>query len=175
MKQTGFDTKKYLEEQTKSILERVGKFEKLYLEFGGKLCYDLHAARVMGANIELWRYKLYNNSTILFEEVLKQTLTGLGNNKSKNKSSIYVEAGKKAAQTRKTGSYSIEEHVKNKPKNMNNLFLEIQEYIMGLDSAIEEVPNELMPTMMERHKEVVMDFPYQVVEVSDKPKKNGKY
>jgi len=43
----GFDTNKYLKEQTKRILERVSKFEKLYLEFGGKLCYDLHAARVL--------------------------------------------------------------------------------------------------------------------------------
>ena len=43
----GFDTNKYLEKQTKKIQERVSKFEKLYLEFGGKLCYDLHAARVL--------------------------------------------------------------------------------------------------------------------------------
>ena len=42
-----FDTGKYLKEQTKKILERVSKFERLYLEFGGKLCYDLHAARVL--------------------------------------------------------------------------------------------------------------------------------
>ena len=43
----GFDSEKYLGEQTKKIIERVQKFEKLYLEFGGKLCYDLHAARVL--------------------------------------------------------------------------------------------------------------------------------
>ena len=47
MHKVGFDTNKYLKEQTKRILERVGKFERLYLEFGGKLCYDLHAARVL--------------------------------------------------------------------------------------------------------------------------------
>jgi len=43
----GFDTDKYLEEQTRNIKERVGRFEKLYLEFGGKLCNDMHAARVL--------------------------------------------------------------------------------------------------------------------------------
>jgi len=44
----GFDTEKYLREQTRAILERVKKFDKkLYLEFGGKLCYDYHAARVL--------------------------------------------------------------------------------------------------------------------------------
>ncbi len=47
MHTVGFDTNKYLKEQTKKILERVSKFEKLYLEFGGKLCYDLHASRVL--------------------------------------------------------------------------------------------------------------------------------
>ena len=43
----GFDHKKYLEEQSKYILERVNNFDKLYLEFGGKLIGDLHAKRVL--------------------------------------------------------------------------------------------------------------------------------
>ena len=44
----GFDNEKYLSEQTRSILERVERFDnKLYLEFGGKLFYDYHAARVL--------------------------------------------------------------------------------------------------------------------------------
>ena len=48
MKKTGFDNEKYLAEQTKAILERVARFDhKLYLEFGGKLLYDYHAARVL--------------------------------------------------------------------------------------------------------------------------------
>ncbi len=45
---TGFDNEKYIEEQTKAILERVERFDdKLYLEFGGKLLFDYHAARVL--------------------------------------------------------------------------------------------------------------------------------
>lgn len=48
MKKTGFDNEKYLKEQSRAIIERIGKFEgKLYLEFGGKLFYDYHAARVL--------------------------------------------------------------------------------------------------------------------------------
>lgn len=43
----GFDSEKYLEEQSKSILERVEDFDKLYLEFGGKLFNDAHAGRVL--------------------------------------------------------------------------------------------------------------------------------
>ncbi|MFH1876654.1 MAG: DUF1846 domain-containing protein [Candidatus Omnitrophota bacterium] len=44
----GFDNDKYLKEQSHAILERVKKFDnKLYLEFGGKLIFDYHAARVL--------------------------------------------------------------------------------------------------------------------------------
>jgi uncharacterized protein (UPF0371 family) len=46
--QVGFDNDLYLAQQTGAILERVDKFgHKLYLEFGGKLLYDFHAARVL--------------------------------------------------------------------------------------------------------------------------------
>jgi uncharacterized protein (UPF0371 family) len=47
-KRVGFDNDKYLEEQTKAILDRVNLFDhKLYLEFGGKLLFDYHASRVL--------------------------------------------------------------------------------------------------------------------------------
>jgi uncharacterized protein (UPF0371 family) len=46
--QIGFDNEKYLSEQTAAILERVSRFnDKLYLEFGGKILFDYHAARVL--------------------------------------------------------------------------------------------------------------------------------
>jgi len=49
MNKYGFDNELYLKEQTKVILDRVkdSRFEKLYLEFGGKILYDFHAARVL--------------------------------------------------------------------------------------------------------------------------------
>ena len=47
-KKIGFDSQKYLREQTKYILQRVkGVKGKLYLEFGGKILCDYHAARVL--------------------------------------------------------------------------------------------------------------------------------
>jgi len=49
MEKYGFDNELYLKEQTDVILRRVkdSKFDKLYLEFGGKILYDFHAARVL--------------------------------------------------------------------------------------------------------------------------------
>lgn len=44
----GFDNERYLEQQSREILERIDRFQgKLYLEFGGKLLYDYHASRVL--------------------------------------------------------------------------------------------------------------------------------
>lgn len=47
MGKIGFDSKKYIEEQTRYISERVDHYDKLYLEFGGKLIGDKHAKRVL--------------------------------------------------------------------------------------------------------------------------------
>ncbi|MFX0101850.1 MAG: DUF1846 domain-containing protein, partial [Candidatus Hodarchaeota archaeon] len=48
MDNIGFDNDKYLEEQSKSIIDRAESLgNKLYLEFGGKLLYDYHAARIL--------------------------------------------------------------------------------------------------------------------------------
>lgn len=47
-KDIAFDTKKYLKIQKEEILKRIKSFDgKLYLEFGGKLFDDNHAARVL--------------------------------------------------------------------------------------------------------------------------------
>lgn len=67
----GFDTRKYVEEQTREILKRVEKFDKrLYLEFGGKLLFDFHAARVLpgyepNAKMEIL-HKLKDKAEIVF-------------------------------------------------------------------------------------------------------------
>lgn len=48
IQKAGFDNEKYIQEQTTEILKRVDRVNnKLYLEFGGKLLYDYHAARVL--------------------------------------------------------------------------------------------------------------------------------
>ncbi len=47
MDRIGFDNKKYIRLQSQNIRKRVEKFNKLYLEFGGKLFDDNHASRVL--------------------------------------------------------------------------------------------------------------------------------
>lgn len=48
MKTIAFDSNKYLNLQRDHILERISQFDgKLYMEFGGKMLEDYHAARVL--------------------------------------------------------------------------------------------------------------------------------
>lgn len=47
MDKIGFDNAKYIKLQSQNIKKRVAKFNKLYLEFGGKLFDDNHASRVL--------------------------------------------------------------------------------------------------------------------------------
>ncbi len=105
--------------------------------------YDLHAVQMMGANIELWTYRLFKNNSLYLEKVFRKSLTySSAIDDSSGKNPVMVAAGKKATITRATGSYSIEQHLKGKSDKINKLFTSIQEFILGLDSAIEEVPKK---------------------------------
>ena len=48
MYKKGFDNEKYIKLQSQNIRDRIAMFGgKLYMEFGGKLFDDYHAARVL--------------------------------------------------------------------------------------------------------------------------------
>lgn len=107
--------------------------------------YDLHAVQMMGANIELWSYRLFENSTIYLEEVYSKSYesTGMSGIASDGKDPVMVSAGKKAAITRATGSYTFEEHIQKKPEKIKDLAIKVQEFILNLDPAITENPKKL--------------------------------
>ncbi len=106
--------------------------------------YDLHAVQVMGANIELWQYKIYENGILNIEEVFKRThSTSLKQPDDFNgKNPVMVEAGKKAALTRKTAIYSVEEHYENLENSIVELFNTVRDHIISLDNSIEELPKK---------------------------------
>lgn len=105
--------------------------------------YDLLAVQVMGANIELWQYKLYENGILNIEEVYKRINTTLREFEDHNeKNPVMVEAGRKAAITRKNAVYTIEEHFDNLDKSLVDLFNTVRDYITSLDSSIEELPKK---------------------------------
>ncbi len=77
----GFDTDKYLTAQKKAIEKRLSKFSgRLYLEFGGKLLSDFHAARTLpgylpDAKLTLLK-SLKKNLGIIYCISAKQLATG---------------------------------------------------------------------------------------------------
>ncbi len=106
--------------------------------------YDLHAVQMMGANIELWSYRLFKNNSLYLEEIFRKSLSSSSTPAIDGaKNPVMVEAGRKAAITRATGSYTVEEHLKGKPAKIKELFELVQEYILSLDPSIEEVPKKL--------------------------------
>jgi predicted transport protein len=105
--------------------------------------FDLHAVRMIGANIELWQYKLYNTDTLYLEEIFKKSTALMGSSDEiKDKNPVMVEAGKKAAQTRQTGSYTFDEHLENCDDKIKDLIKDLRDFILGIDEAVEEVPKK---------------------------------
>lgn len=107
--------------------------------------YDLHAVQVMGANIELWKYRLFANNSLYLEEIFHNANAKAASvmSESDGKNPIMVAAGKKAAQVRATATYTFDEHLKGKSKQIQELTYHICQFIMELDFAIEEVPKKL--------------------------------
>lgn len=104
--------------------------------------YDLHAVRMMGANIELWSYRLYSNGVLYLDEVFRKAYAATGAGATDSKDPVRAEAGRKAATTRATVEYTFDEHIEGKPDGIRELALEIQEFVLGLDPAMEEIPRK---------------------------------
>lgn len=108
--------------------------------------YDLHAVQVMGANIELWRYRLFKNSVLYLEEVFRKAVSTapvIDSDVSTNKNPVMVAAGRKAALTKATAVYSFEQHIEGKSEKIRQLVFDVREFIMDLDAAMEETPKKL--------------------------------
>lgn len=104
--------------------------------------YDLYAVQVMGANIELWKYRLFSNDFLYLEEIFHNAKATSAVVSTGDKNPIMVEAGKKAVRTRATATYSFHEHLDGKSKQIQELIHIISEFVTGLDSSIEEIPKK---------------------------------
>ncbi len=106
--------------------------------------YDLHAVQMMGANIELWEYKLYENGNFHLDEVFRKSasLSGGVALDVNGKNPVMVEAGKKAAITRATGSYAFEGHLDKAEGKLKDIVLALQSHILEIDDSIEENPKK---------------------------------
>ena len=104
--------------------------------------FDLHAVKVMGANIELWKYRLFKNSSLYLEQVFQRSVSLSLEDSIGKKNPVMVTAGKKAALTRATGVYTFEQHIESKSTEVKELVYELRDFIMNLDPAMEESPKK---------------------------------
>lgn len=102
--------------------------------------YDLYAVQVMGVSLELWTYRLFRNETIYLEEVFQKTLVKTADLDQKN--SILVGANKKASLKHRIEAYTYEGHTKNKPAHIVELAEDVREFVLQLDTAMEEAPRK---------------------------------
>jgi predicted transport protein len=74
-----------------------------------------------------------------------------------------VAAGKKAALTRATSTYTFQERIAGKPAKIVELAQKIREYIAGLDAAIEEAPKKLYVAYKTSQNIVCMEIQKQQI------------
>ena len=88
-----FDTKKYLKIQKEEILKRISLFKgKLYVEFGGKLFDDNHAARVLPGFEPDAKLQLLLSLKDRAEIVIVINSRDINSNKVRNDTGITYEA-----------------------------------------------------------------------------------
>ncbi len=105
--------------------------------------WDLHAVQQMGANIELWQYRLFENGALYLEQVFgRDAGRPAASDPTVDKNPAMVAAGKKAAETRRTGSYTFEQHLEGVSESVRALLRDLRDFIVNLDESVEEVPKK---------------------------------
>lgn len=96
--------------------------------------YDLHAVKVMGANIELWQYKLYEGKFLQLEEVNPSQ-------GSQSSSDAELTPAQKASLS-KEAVYSVGMHTSGKSEEVLEMFNMLKDFMVSLDESVDEVPKK---------------------------------
>jgi predicted transport protein len=94
--------------------------------------YDLFAVQEMGSSIELWSYRLFKNNSLYLEEISRRSLSS-GSATSEGEVSVSNESP----------AYTFDGHIEGKPQDIQDSAIAIQEFALGLDPAMEEIPRKL--------------------------------
>lgn len=104
--------------------------------------YDLHAVKVMGCSeIELWKYKNYENGIFELEEVHRD-LSIISNKKSVTNKQLDNGALGQVVNNTTDLVYDTDLHLHKASKNICDVFYSLQEKILSLDESIEEAPKK---------------------------------
>ncbi len=95
--------------------------------------YDLHAVQQMGANIELWKYRLFGNKTLLLEEIYRRPSSSSNGN---------IQKKPKHPKPREAAAYSWDYHLARGTKTTTRFGEQIRDFCLSLSEAVEESPKK---------------------------------
>ena len=99
--------------------------------------FDLDTADILPINIELLRYRIYDENILYVEpenyQKIKISTSGIVQKAKKNK-----EGQEKLQKT-----YSVDDHLKNTADKIKTLYLKLREKIVSIDENIKEEPKKL--------------------------------
>lgn len=96
--------------------------------------YDLHAVKMMGADIELWEYKYFENGVLDLNEIHSSNKnTVKSTSEERQVKDVFVES---------TDEYSVDEHLRKIREEKKHLFYALQEFISNISEDISEVPKK---------------------------------
>lgn len=96
--------------------------------------YDLHAVKMMGADIELWEYRYFENGVLDLNEIHSNNKTNV-KNISENSQDMIVSKDN-------SDEYSVDEHLRKIREEKKHLFYALQEFISSISEDISEVPKK---------------------------------
>lgn len=99
--------------------------------------FDLDTADLLPINIELLRYRVYDDN-ILYVEPENYQKVNISTSGIVKKSKQNIDKSEKLQKT-----YTIEDHLKKSDEKMKSLFLKLRERIMAMDEEIKEEPKKL--------------------------------
>lgn len=102
-----FDNDKYIKLQSEKILERISHFDKLYLEFGGKMFDDSHASRVLPGFLPDSKLRMLKNIKDKTEIIITVNANDIENGKMRmdNETSYDMESLRIKSELEKFGFY----------------------------------------------------------------------
>jgi Uncharacterized conserved protein len=94
--------------------------------------FDIHAVRVMGASLELWQYKRFDNDTFYLEEIFRRSGAA-----ARDVRTLEVSEAKPILSS--SLSYSFEGHLEKSTGEIKSLASDIRDFILSLDDSIDEI------------------------------------
>ena len=101
--------------------------------------YDEHAVKQINRNIELIRYRKFNEGMLLFELVNSQTATGHVQTDNRKKNTTHKTFGETDHKRRNRGQKTFRECLEQASPGLTDLYHSIEDFILGLGDDVQAI------------------------------------